>query len=171
MKGYSFFRADHLLTSALRGYAAAHGLYIETTVRPWLVDHPGYEPIIDLVSQDVIGFADPGREIPRGLRRHNGYGRLVPWRKDAASKPWRDAAEKLNQAPKLKDILRPFEISSFVISGAALHITRWMDFAPEADDVVVVYTGGVLEDNSHLTPMKQSEFYLLYEKAQEAKKS
>jgi hypothetical protein len=165
-----FYQAGRLLATALRGYSASFGLFTETVVKPWMAEHPGSDPVLNLIGQQVIGFKDEaaGKLPPAGLSRNSRRDFLIPVR-GAAGQPWRDAMAKFNKAPKLRDILRFFEIPSEILTGGGLYVVNWMDFLPDVSDVVVLYVMGELPENKHLTPMKTSEFFVLYEKAREIK--
>lgn len=173
-----FYRPSAELAAALRDYEAQRTRHIETVVRPFVKQYPDNEPLVNSLSNQVIGFKDgkPEDPPPEGLSRSQRREHLIPVRQ-AAGDPWREWMRKLELPVRREQVFRRFGCDavmgmSMVHEGrAAMHYPNFVDFGDDEGGMFVYYGTELPTVPESLTPVKRSEFYAIQEAYEERRET
>ena len=163
------YRASDELTAALNEYDKTCRAFQRDVVDPWEASHPEVNSlwVIRYVDTILVGFSDPGDDVPDGLSRARDREELLP-RRGAAGKPWRDSMRLLEKRPRLSAVFARFGIE---ITVSRVDHSRFYTPGLAATPLGTFIFWGVEhpDPGEHLTLVPLSVYYTAREALEAAK--
>lgn len=153
------YRASEELTAALNDYDQACRAFQRDVITPWENAHPEVNSlwVVSHLDTELIGFSDPGGDVPEGLSRARDRKELIP-KRGKTGQPWRDAMDELGKRPRLSAVFRRFGIEVTILR---LDHSRIYTPGLVATPLGTFVFWGVEhpDPGEHLTPVPLSVFY------------